>query len=370
MSKDNKWVIKAGSSLVSGKDEGINTKFISNLVSQVDFLKKNKQDVIIISSGAVAKGMSELGFNERPKSLATLQACAAVGQRGITDIYQKNLEVFGYTTAQVLITHDDIANRTRYLNAKNTFESLLEMGIIPIVNENDCVATEEISFGDNDRLGAALAGLVRANKFVMLTDQDGVYSNDPNFDDSATLLDHINLDDKELDLSQQLKSSSGSLGRGGMRTKIEAAKTSLNGGALTWVVSGLENDTLIKIYKNKSVGTKISSEKSILQSRKLWLSSFGSVSGTLIIDEGACNAILNQGKSLLPVGILEVQGTFNKGALLKCSDSNGKEVARGLTNFNNQEIDLIKGLNSDKIKISKDYHSEEEVIHRNNLVLD
>ena len=370
MSKDNKWVIKAGSSLVSGKDEGINNKFISNLVSQVDFLKKNKQDVIIISSGAVAKGMSELGFNERPKSLATLQACAAVGQRGITDIYQKNLEVFGYTTAQVLITHDDIANRTRYLNAKNTFESLLEMGIIPIVNENDCVATEEISFGDNDRLGAALAGLVRANKFVMLTDQDGVYSNDPNFDDSATLLDHINLDDKELDLSQQLKSSSGSLGRGGMRTKIEAAKTSLNGGALTWVVSGLENDTLIKIYKNKSVGTKISSEKSILQSRKLWLSSFGSVPGTLILDEGACNAILNQGKSLLPVGILEVQGTFNKGDLLKCSDSNGKEVARGLTNFNNQEIDLIKGLNSDKIKISKDYHSEEEVIHRNNLVLD
>lgn len=370
MNKDNKWVIKAGSSLVSGKDEGINNKFISNLVSQVDFLKKNNQDVIIISSGAVAKGMSELGFNERPKSLATLQACAAVGQRGITDIYQKNLEVFGYKTAQVLITHDDIANRTRYLNAKNTFESLLEMGIIPIVNENDCVATEEISFGDNDRLGAALAGLVRANKFVMLTDQAGIYSNDPNLDDSATLLDHINLDDQDLDLSQQLKGSSGLLGRGGMRTKIEAAKTSLNSGALTWVASGFENDTLIKIYQNKSVGTKISSEKSILQSRKLWISSFGSVSGTLILDDGACDAITNQGKSLLPVGIIEVQGEFNKGDLIKCSDSDGKEVARGLTNFNNHDVNSIKGLNSDEIRTFKDFFSEEEVVHRNNLVLD
>ena len=186
MSKDNKWVIKAGSSLVSGNDKGINNDFIARLSSQVNFLKKNNQDVIIISSGAVAKGMSELGFKERPTSLATLQACAAVGQRGIAEIYQQHLQGFGYNTAQVLITHDDIANRTRYLNAKNTLESLLEMGIIPIVNENDCVATEEISFGDNDRLGAALAGLVRANKFIMLTDQNGIFSNDPTLDNSAT----------------------------------------------------------------------------------------------------------------------------------------------------------------------------------------
>ena len=370
MSKNNKWVIKAGSSLVSGNDSGINSDFISKLASQIDFLKKHKQDVIVISSGAVAKGMSELGFTERPESLATLQACAAVGQRGITEIYQKNLQVFGYKTAQVLITHDDIANRTRYLNAKNTFESLLEMGIIPIVNENDCVATEEISFGDNDRLGAALAGLVRANKFVMLTDQDGIFSNDPTVDNTATLLGHINLDDKHLDLSQQLKGSSGLLGRGGMRTKIEAAKTSLNGGALTWVASGFEEDVLIKIFNNESVGTKISSEQSILQSRKLWISSFGAVAGTLILDEGACVALTSKGKSLLPVGVVEVRGEFNKGDLIECSNAQGEEIARGLSNFNHKEINSIKGLNSEEIKGVMNYLSEEEVIHRNNLVLD
>ena len=370
MSKDNKWVIKAGSSLVSGNDKGINNDFIAKLSSQVDFLKKNNQDVIIISSGAVAKGMSELGFKERPESLATLQACAAVGQRGIAEIYQQHLQVFGYNTAQVLITHDDIANRTRYLNAKNTLESLLEMGIIPIVNENDCVATEEISFGDNDRLGAALAGLVRANKFIMLTDQNGIFSNDPTLDNSATLLSQINLDDKDLDLSQQLNSSSGHLGRGGMRTKIEAAKTSLKGGALTWVASGFENDTLLKIFNNESVGTKIFSEKSILQSRKLWISSFGSASGNLILDEGACAALSSQGKSLLPVGITKVEGEFNKGDLVNCYNPRGQEIARGLTNFNNVELNSIKGLNSEEVRELLNYLSEEEVIHRNNLVLD
>ena len=370
MSKDNKWVIKAGSSLVSGNDKGINNDFIARLSSQVNFLKKNNQDVIIISSGAVAKGMSELGFKERPESLATLQACAAVGQRGIAEIYQQHLQAFGYNTAQVLITHDDIANRTRYLNAKNALESLLEMGIIPIVNENDCVATEEISFGDNDRLGAALAGLVRANKFIMLTDQNGIFSNDPTLDNSATLLSQINLDDKDLDLSQQLNSSSGHLGRGGMRTKIEAAKTSLKGGALTWVASGFENDTLLKIFNNESVGTKIFSEKSILQSRKLWISSFGSASGNLILDEGACAALSSQGKSLLPVGITKVEGEFNKGDLVNCYNPKGQEIARGLTNFNNIELNSIKGLNSEEVRELLNYLSEEEVIHRNNLVLD
>ena len=369
MTSPEKWVIKAGSSLVSGSEEGINKDFISKLATQVDFLKKNNQNVIIISSGAVAKGMNDLGFEERPGNLAILQACAAVGQRGISETYQRSFEKLGYTTGQVLISHDDIADRTRYLNAKNTLESLLDLGVIPIVNENDCVATEEISFGDNDRLGAALAGLIRADKFIMLTDQEGIFSDDPTSNNDAQLLSKIDLDDKNLDLSQQLNSSSGALGRGGMRTKIEAAKISLNSGAATWVVSGLEEETLLKIYENKEIGTKLVSEKSTLQSRKLWISSFGSVSGVIILDEGACEALISKGKSLLCVGITDVKGEFKKGDLISCTDKGGKEIARGLSNFNNVEVGLIKGLNSEKIQEALGYPSEEEVIHRNNLVI-
>jgi len=369
MTKSEKWVIKAGSSLVSGNQEGINENFILELAKQIDFLKKNRQEVIIISSGAVAKGMSDLGFNTRPDTLAKLQACAAVGQRGISEIYQRIFENFGYTTGQVLITHDDIANRTRYLNAKNTLESLLELGIVPIVNENDCVATEEISFGDNDRLGAALAGLVRADKFIMLTDQEGILSDDPNTNEQAHLLSSINLDDRKIDLSQQLTSSSGLLGRGGMRTKIEAAKTSLHSGAMTWVASGLDKDVLLKIYNKEEVGTQIFTDKSTLQSRKLWIASFGSVAGHIILDAGACEALQAKGKSLLSVGISKVTGQFAKGDLVSCLNPEGKEIARGLTNFDNQEMDKIKGLNSNEIKDNLGYLSQEEVIHRNNLVL-
>ena len=369
MDKDDKWVIKAGSSLVSGNHEGVNIDFISQLASQIDFLRKSKQEVIIISSGAVAKGMNDLGLEKRPDQLATLQACAAVGQRGISEIYQKTFEKLGYTTGQVLITHDDIANRTRYLNAKNTIEALLELGIIPIVNENDCVATEEISFGDNDRLGAALAGLIRADRFVMLTDQDGIFTDDPSKNKEAKLLGLINLDDENIDLSQQLNSTSGLLGRGGMKTKIEAARISLNSGAATWVVSGFGEDTLLKIYNGEEVGTQITTNKSTLSSRKLWISSFGSVSGTLKLDDGAIEALSRKGKSLLSVGITDVVGNFNKGDLVRCTDKRGNEIATGLINFNNEEVKAIKGLNSEEISTTLGYLTQEEVIHRNNLVL-
>tara|TARA_B100000579_G_scaffold432108_1_gene448367 strand:+ start:1638 stop:2750 length:1113 start_codon:yes stop_codon:yes gene_type:complete len=369
MTQAEKWVVKAGSSLVSGNQDGINKDFISKLALQIDFLKRKNQEVIIISSGAVAKGMNDLGFKNRPDNLATLQACAAVGQRGITEIYQRTFKNLGYMTGQVLITHDDIANRTRYLNAKNTLEALLELDIIPIVNENDCVATEEISFGDNDRLGAALAGLIRADKFIMLTDQEGIFSDDPTINENAQLFSSINLDDKTMDLSQQLNSSSGILGRGGMRTKIEAAKTSLNSGAMTWVASGLKEDTLLKIYNNEEVGSKIISDKSKLQSRKLWISSFGAVAGKIVLDEGACEAVENKGKSLLSVGITKVVGKFNKGDLVSCLNPQGDEIARGLSNFNNLEVDKIKGMNTDEIKSDLGISTQEEVIHRNNLVL-
>ena len=214
------------------------------------------------------------------------------------------------------------------MNAKNTIESLLELCVIPIVNENDCVAIEEISYGDNDRLGAALAGLIRADKFIMLTDQEGILSDDPNHNSGAYLLAEINIDDRKIDLSQQMSSTSGTLGRGGMKTKLEAAKMALNSGAETWVASGLDDDTLLRIYRGEKVGTKISSKKSTLQSRKLWIASFGSIAGTAVIDNGASKALIEKGKSLLPVGIIEIEGSFKRGDLIECKGVDGNEIAR------------------------------------------
>jgi len=367
--KGNKWVIKAGSSLVSGVQEGINNTFINDLVKQVDYLLKRDQEVIIISSGAVAKGMHELGIEERPASLHLLQACAAVGQRGLIQIYQNALDKYNYKTAQVLISHDDISNRVRYLNAKSAIEALLSLNIIPIVNENDCVAIEEISFGDNDRLGAALVGLIRADYFVMLTDQEGIFSEDPNKDSQAKLIQSINLNDTNLDLSKQMNASAGIHGRGGMKTKLEAAKISINSGAKTWVADGRKSDTLINLYEGKEEGTVLFSNKETLQSRKLWLASFGSSCGTVILDDGASEAISKKGKSILPVGIIEVIGEFNRGDLITCLNADSLELAKGLSNFNSKELNKIKGLNSKELYEVLGYASEEEAIHRNNLVL-
>ena len=369
MDKNNKWVIKAGSSLVSGNNEGINNTFINDLVNQVDYLRKKSQDVVIISSGAVAKGMHEMGLKERPASLHLLQACAAVGQRGLIQIYQSEFDKHNYKTAQVLISHDDISNRVRYLNAKSAIEALLSLNIIPIVNENDCVAIEEISFGDNDRLGAALVGLIRADYFVMLTDQEGIFSNDPTKDKEAKLIKSIDLDDKDIDLSNQLHASAGILGRGGMKTKLEAAKISVNSGAKTWVADGRKPDTLINLYEQKEEGTILLSKKGTLQSRKLWISSFGSSRGILILDDGASEAITKKGKSVLPVGITEVEGKFNRGDLITCHGSDSNELAKGLSNFSSEELKKIKGLNSKDLHKSLGYASEEEAIHRNNLVI-
>ena len=369
MDKSNKWVIKAGSSLVTGIQEGINNTFVKNLTKQVDYLLKKDQEVVIISSGAVAKGMHELGIKERPASLHLLQACAAVGQRGLIQIYQDALDKYNYKTAQVLISHDDISNRVRYLNAKSAIEALLSLNIIPIVNENDCVAIEEISFGDNDRLGAALVGLIRADYFVMLTDQEGIFSEDPNKDPQAKLIQSIHLDDSDLDLSKQMNASAGIHGRGGMKTKLEAAKTSINSGAKTWVADGRKSDTLINLYEGKEEGTVLFSNKETLQSRKLWLASFGSSRGTLTLDDGASEAITQKGRSILPVGITEITGEFNRGDLITCLNADSIELAKGLSNFSSQELNKIKGLNSKDLYDALGYASEEEAIHRNNLVV-
>jgi len=367
--KKERWVIKAGSSLVAGIESGINSLFIENLVSQVNYLIKKNIEVIIVSSGAVAKGMQELNLKERPSTLHLLQAAAAVGQMGLVNAYQREFNKFDVKAAQVLISHDDIRNRKRYLNARRSLDTLLELKVIPIVNENDSVATEEISFGDNDTLAGALVGLVGADKFIMLTDQVGICSGDPTKDSNVNLLSEIDLDDPSIDLSSQLEGSSGQVGRGGMKTKIKASRIALAAGAKTWVADGRQENTLKAIFNNEKIGTILLSQRSQRQSRKTWIASLGSPAGSVCLDNGAVLAVNKKGSSLLAAGIIKVSGDFDTGALIVCEDENGQEIARGLTNLNSKDIDLVKGLNSKELLEKLDQAADEEIIHRNNLIL-
>jgi len=313
--------------------------------------------------------MHELNLKDRPSTLHLLQASAAVGQMGLINAYQKEFDKYNLKAAQVLISHDDIANRKRYLNARRSLETLLELRVVPIVNENDSVATEEISFGDNDTLAGALSGLVGADYFIMLTDQEGICTGDPSKDASAVLIPRIDLDDTSIDLSPQLEGSSGVLGRGGMKTKIKASRIALDAGCKTWVADGRNNSTLKDIAKGEIVGTTIISQRSQLQSRKTWIASLGLPAGNISLDTGAVSAICLNGKSLLAVGIKSVSGSFERGDLIICEDKEGKEVARGLANFSSAEINIIKGLNSSDLLEKLDHAADEEVIHRNNLIV-
>ena len=363
------WVLKAGTSLVSGKNKGIDNYFISNLALQIDYLRKKKIGIILVTSGAVAKGMYELNLEKRPESLHLLQASAAVGQIRLIEAYQKAFDEYKIKAAQVLISHDDIANRKRYLNARMSLQTLVSLGTVPIVNENDSVAVEEISYGDNDRLGAAIASLIGAQKFLMLTDQEGILSEDPKINKEAKLLSFINFNDDKLDLTSFMSSKAGIEGRGGMKTKLEAARIALNSGSEARVIDGRNKNILIEFYSGKEVGTNFLTNKSTLQSRKVWISSFGSSQGILEIDEGACLALKENGKSLLAAGIVSLEGEFNRGSLITCKDSSGIEIAKGLVNFSSQEIKEIKGINSADIPAVLGYVSNQEVIHRDNLVL-
>ena len=366
--QQERWVIKAGSSLVAGKDDGINKSFIKGLVLQVQQLLNEGIQVVIVSSGAVAKGVHELDLIERPESLNLLQAAAAIGQLGLIEGYKTEFSNFEIKTAQVLISHDDIANRTRYLNARNSLLTLLELGVVPIINENDSVSIEEISFGDNDTLAGAIVGLVDADRFIMLTDEEGVFSQDPKKYKNAKLLNQINLDDQSIEIDQITEGSAGILGRGGMKTKIKAARLSLDAGAQTWVANGNDQQVLTKVLKGQAVGTFFEGSRDKRQARKTWIASLGSPKGQLIIDDGAAKAINEEGGSLLPVGITALKGEFKKGDLVACQSQN-KEVARGFSNFSASELDQIIGLKSEEINTKLGYTSAEEVIHRDNLVL-
>jgi len=323
-------------------------------------------ELVLVSSGAVAAGMTRLGWTERPNALHELQAAAAVGQMGLIQNYESEFQHFGLHTAQVLLSHDDISARDRYLNARSTLTTLLGLGVVPVVNENDTVVTDEIRFGDNDTLAALVANLVDADALVILTDQEGLYEADPRLYNNAELLNEINANDDSL---MAMAGGSGRLGRGGMVTKIKAAKLAARSGAHTVIAGGSVRDVLSRIVSGDTVGTLLVADQQPLAARKQWLAGLMKTNGLVQLDDGAVKVLQNSGSSLLPVGVKSVSGSFSRGDVVSCVDSDGREIARGLINYGAEDAERITGCSSDQIVDILGYQGEGELIHRDNLVL-
>ena len=364
--KAKKIIIKLGSSIITNDGKGIDEAFLSNFAADISLLAK-KMQVVIVSSGAIAAGLKKLGISRRPSELSELQAAAAVGQMDLIRSFEKEFSKVSMICAQVLLTHDDLSDRKRYLNARSTLNNLLEKNVIPIINENDTVSNEEIKFGDNDNLAALTANLLEADYLILLTDQDGLYSDDPRKNSNVTLLSHISVNDKILD--EVAKATTSSVGRGGMYTKILAARRASLSGTHTIIANGKNRKVFSNLLNDSVSGTFIQSEERQLDARKKWLAGQLKSKGTLIIDDGATNAIVNSGKSLLSVGITDVKGKFDRGDLVQCIGSSGQEVAKGLINYSSSEVGKVLGQPSDKMESLLGYVNESSVIHRNNLVV-
>ena len=319
-----------------------------------------------MSSGAVAQGMKRLGLTERPRELPLLQAAAAVGQMGLAQMWESCFSEHGLTTAQVLLTHEDFADRTRYLNARSTLLTLIDMNVIPIINENDTVATDEIRLGDNDTLGALVAGLVDAEGLIILTDQTGLFNKDPRHNPDAILIHEATAGDSTLE--SMAGGAGSSLGKGGMLTKVLAAKRAATRGAHTAIVSGRESNVLYRLAQGELIGTQLIANTQKLNAKQHWLASQLQVKGQLVLDEGAVLAVVKEGKSVLPIGVKSLRGHFNRGELVACLNQQNQEIARGLINYNSQETQLILGKTSDQIESTLGFVSDEELIHRDNLV--
>ncbi len=360
-----RWIVKVGSSLLTEDGKGIDTEFINQLAKQIAWLRAQGIEVILVSSGSVAAGIAQLSMSKRPVQLTELQAVAAVGQALLVRSYEEAFKPLDITIAQVLLTHADIANRERYLNAKNTLSQLLKYDVLTVVNENDSVATEEICFGDNDNLGALVANIVDAELLVVLTDQAGLYTADPRQDTAAELLSLVKAGDDDL---MAMASGSGEFGRGGMVTKLSAARNASHSGASTIIASGYETDILKRLHAGENLGTLLVANDR-LASKKQWMAGQMRIAGTVVVDKGAAQVLKDSGSSLLAVGVLDIQGEFKRGELLSCVNSEGEEVARGLSNYNSSEANIIKGQISKKIPSLLGYGGAEELIHRDNLVV-
>ncbi|MDH5766234.1 MAG: glutamate 5-kinase [Gammaproteobacteria bacterium] len=367
LADSRRWVIKIGSALLTNDGQGLDKKAIATWVEQLAELRKQGKEIILVSSGAVAEGMTRLGWHKRPHALHELQAAAAVGQMGLIQTYETCFQQYGIHTAQILLTHEDLTNRERYLNARSTLKSLLGLGVIPIINENDTVATDEIRFGDNDTLGALVTNLVEADALIILTDQKGLFTQDPRTNPDATLVTEGKASDPEL--TKMAGTSAGTLGRGGMNTKIAAAQRAARSGASTLIASGREPEVLLKAARADVLGTLLLPDTEPMAARKQWLAGHLKVSGSLQLDEGAVKVLKESGKSLLPVGVTLVTGNFNRGEIVTCLAPDGTEIARGLSNYNAVEANKIKGQASHAIEAILGYVDEPELIHRDNLVI-
>ena len=362
------WVIKIGSSLVTKSATGLNIKNIKSWALQINEIKKNNINVIIVSSGAIAEGVGRLGLVRRPSSSSQLQALAAIGQMGLVQAYEVAFKKYNILTAQMLLTHEDLSNRERYLNAKNTLNNLIKYNAIPIINENDTVSTDEIKFGDNDTLAALVANLSQAKLLIILTDQDGLYTSDPKNNKSSKLVEEIALSDKNL--NKYAGPSNSVLGRGGMITKVSAARKAAKSNTQTIIANGTNKDILIKILnKEDNIGTKIFNKDSAVKSKKQWIANSLKVKGSVVIDMGAKKVIKKSGKSLLPIGIKSISGNFKKGDMVTICDSNNKEIAKGLTNYSSKELLKIIGKSTMSIKKEFDLFGGDVVIHADNMIL-
>ena len=364
--KTQRWVVKIGSALITDKGCGLRYNVLDNWVNQISILRDRGIEIVIVSSGAVAEGLTRLGWKNRPNVVHKLQAAAAVGQMGLIQAYEVCFQKYNKHTAQVLLTHDDIADRTRYLNARTSLNTLLELGVIPIVNENDTVATDEIRFGDNDTLAGLVANLIDAELLILLTDQNGLYTSDPRENKSAKLINQAEADDEKL---MDYAGDSSSHGRGGMRTKLKAALIAARSNTETIIASGNNKSNLLKIAEGNSVGTLLTTPKESLSARKQWLANQSHLKGTFTLDRGAVDALKKNGKSLLPIGVKSIAGEFKRGEIVLCVDQGGQEVARGLSNYNSTEARLIIGKSSKDIQNLLDCVEEDEIIHRDNMIL-
>lgn len=360
-------IVKVGSSLVTNEGRGLDHAAIARWAFQIAALRALGKEVVLVSSGAIAEGMLRLGFTSRPHDIHELQACAACGQMGLAQIYETSFKAHGVQTAQVLLTHADLADRERYLNARATLTTLLRLGVVPIINENDTVVTDEIKFGDNDTLGALVANLIEADALVILTDQRGLYSADPRKDPQARLIEQAEAGDASL---EAMAGGAGSnIGSGGMLTKVLAARRAARSGAHTVIAWGREPDVLTRLAQGEAIGSELQATTTRLTARRQWMVDHLHTSGEVVLDAGAVQKLTQEGKSLLPIGVIAVKGEFGRGQVISCVSEAGKLIARGLTSYTSSEVRRIMRHSSHEIEAILGYIEGPELVHRDNLVL-
>ncbi|OWW22523.1 glutamate 5-kinase [Noviherbaspirillum denitrificans] len=365
--KAKRLIIKVGSSLVTNDGKGLDNAAIAKWAEQIAQLRALGKQVVLVSSGAIAEGMQRLGFDKRPTGVHELQACAAVGQMGLAQIYETSFRHHNLRTAQVLLTHADLADRERYLNARSTLFTLLRLGVVPIINENDTVVTDEIKFGDNDTLGALVANLIEGDALIILTDQKGLYTADPRKDPAATLVREAKAGDPAL---EAMAGGAGTgIGRGGMLTKILAARRAATSGAHTVIAWGREEQVLTRLAAGESIGTQLVAQTAQLTARKQWMADHLQTAGKVVLDAGAVQKLTAEGKSLLPIGVTEVSGEFGRGDVITCTDESGRPVARGISNYSSSDARRIVRRPSTEILSILGFVEEPELVHRDNLVL-